>query len=61
MCKDLLDCIKIDVEGGRCVIRLGLQLVKWVKRGVGRKREVCCPQQPGEGKLYSSNLKKRNN
>ncbi len=35
MCKNLLDCMKIDVEGGRCMIRLGLQLVKLIKRRVG--------------------------
>jgi hypothetical protein len=28
VCKDLLDCMKIDVEGGRCMTRLGLKLVK---------------------------------
>jgi len=51
VCKHLLDCMKIDVEWEKGIIRLRLQLVKWIKKRAHRKRKVCYLQQLGEGKL----------
>jgi hypothetical protein len=42
-CKNLLDYMKIDVEGGRCMIRLGLQLVSELREKLVEKREVRYP------------------
>jgi len=36
---------------GKGIIRLGLQLVKWVKKKTDRGKEIYCPQQPRERKL----------
>jgi len=44
MCdKNLLDCMRIDIEVGRGMTTLGLQLVKWVKKGASRERKAHCP------------------
>jgi len=43
--------MKIDVEGGRCITRLGLQLVRELREELVEKKEVHYLQQPREGKL----------
>ncbi len=51
--------MKIDVDGGRCMTRLGLQLVSGLREELVEKKEVHYSQQPRKRKIKKKKNKKK--
>jgi hypothetical protein len=57
MCKNLLNYMRIAIEWEKGIIRVGSQLGKWVKKGVGMERKKVVRKR---GKVLFAINKKRN-